>query len=104
MSNRRENEKRYFKAVGVVARLKSKLYVMGARQSLLEDEINKATSEVQRQRAKLTNFMELTPIELETARVDRLGAIRMLRERLTTLGLKECKDLVDQAVPPAFRS
>ncbi len=102
--SRKENEKRYFKAVRVVAQLKSKLYVLGARQSLLEDEVNKATAEVVRFKGAINNATDLTAAEIEAARTNRLAAIKMVRERLPNMELRAAKDLVDAAVPPAFRS
>jgi hypothetical protein len=102
--SRRDAEKRYFRAVGVVARLKSKLYVLGAKQSLLEGEINKATAEVVRLKQQIENEIIMTPAEQEMAKSNRLMAIKMVRERLPNLDMKKARDLVDETCPPTYRS
>lgn len=102
--SRKENEKRYFRAVRQVARLKSQLYILGSKQSLLEDEVNKATAEVVRFKAAINNALEMTAAEIEIAHTNRIAAIKAVRERLPNLELRAAKDLVDQTVPPTYRS
>lgn len=98
--NRKQRETAYFAAVKVVSKLKSKLFELGALQTMYEDEINKATAEVVRCRGALQHTVGLTDSESHMARNgNRLGAIKCVRERLPKITMIEARDLVEQFAP-----